>query len=106
MISSLFTKWFTIVRLLPCSQTSASEIFPITKKVISDIEPCGQSVVAIITYNHHVNVGPFKLFSYTLQLDHYVPHPVDSYRSLFLLFDFVHFLKTIRNNRLNQNGLQ
>ena len=40
MVSSLFTKWSTIVRLLPCSETSASEIFPITKKVIGDIESC------------------------------------------------------------------
>ena len=30
MVSSLYTKWSTIVRLLPCSETSASEIFPIT----------------------------------------------------------------------------
>ena len=28
MVSSLYTKWSTIVRLLPCSETSASEIFP------------------------------------------------------------------------------
>ena len=31
-----------------------------------------------------------------------VPHPVDSNRPLFFLLDFVHVLKTIRNNWLNQ----
>ena len=31
-----------------------------------------------------------------------VPHPVDSNRPLFFIFDFVHILKTIRNNWLNQ----
>ena len=51
MVSSLFTKWSTIVRLLPCSETSASEIFPITKKVIGDIESCNLFVVTIITDN-------------------------------------------------------
>ena len=51
MVSSLFTKWSTIVRLLPCSETSASEIFPITNKVICDIESCNLFVFTIITDN-------------------------------------------------------
>ena len=41
MVSSLSKKWSTIVRLLPCSNSSASELFPIIKMVIEDIERCG-----------------------------------------------------------------
>ena len=102
MVSSLYTKWSTIVRLLPYSETSAAEIFPITKKVISDIESCDLIVVTLITDNYLLNVRLFKLFSNSSQLEHCVPHLVDSSRSLFFLFDFVHILKTIRNNWLNQ----
>ena len=31
MVSSLSKKWSTIVRLLPCSNTSAMDIFPVIK---------------------------------------------------------------------------
>ena len=102
MISSIYTKWSTIVRLLPCSETSASEIYPITKKEISDIESCYLFVVTIITDNYPLNVCFFRSFSNTSQLEYCVPHHVDSSRCLFFLFDFVHILKTIRNNWLNQ----
>ena len=78
MVSSIFTKWSTIVRLLPCSETSASEIFPITKKGICDIESCNLFVVTIITDNYLLNVCLFKLFSPTSKLEHCVPHPVGS----------------------------
>ena len=38
MVSSLCRKWSTFVHLLPCSKTSASQLFPITKQIIADIE--------------------------------------------------------------------
>ena len=101
MLSSIYTKWSTIVRLLPCSETSASKIYPITKKVISDIESCD----LFVYFNNRqlsVKCSSLKSFSNTSQLEHCVPHPVDSSRCLFFLFDFVHILKTIRNNWLNQ----
>ena len=102
MVSSICTEWSTIVQLLPCSETSASEIYPITKKVISDIESCDLFVVTLITDNYPLNVRLFKSFSNTSQLEHCVPHPVDSSRCLFFLFDFVHILITIRNNWKNE----
>ena len=44
----------------------------------------------------------FKLFSLDGKtLTPTVPHPVNQSRKLFLLFDFVHILKSIRNNWLN-----
>ena len=46
----------------------------------------------------------FKLFSPTGKLEGKVPHPCDIQGSLFLTFDFVHILKTIRNNWLNQRS--
>ena len=45
-----------------CSETSASEIYPITEKVIS-IESCDLFVVTLITDNYPLNVRLFKSFS-------------------------------------------
>ena len=50
----------------------------------------------------HVNL--FKFFSTNGKLETRVPHPFDNSRFLFLTFDFVHILKSIRNNWLNQNN--
>ena len=102
MVSSLYKKWSTIVRLLPCSKSSAKGIFPIIKTVIGDIENCNLKVQAICTDNYPMNVSLFKLFSPTDTLDTVVPHPLISQRWIVLLFDFVHILKSIRNNWLNQ----
>ena len=44
MVSSLCRKWSTIVHLLPCSKTSASQLFPVTKQILTDIESCDQIV--------------------------------------------------------------
>ena len=40
MLPSLFYKWSTVVRLLPCSSNSADSLFPILKQVILDVESC------------------------------------------------------------------
>ena len=103
MVSSLCKKWSTIVRLIPCSSSSAKELFPIIKSVINDIENCNLMVEAICTDNYPMNVSLFKLFSPTGILEVIILHPFNSNRSIVLLFDFVQILKSIRNNWLNQH---
>ena len=103
MVSSLCKKWSTIVRLIPCSSSSAKELFPIIKSVINDIENCNLTVEAIGTDNYPMNVSLFKLFSPTGILEVIIAHPFNSNRSIVLLFDFVHILKSIRNNWLYQH---
>ena len=58
-------------------------------------------VQIISTDNYPLNVKLFKLFSPVGDLEIKVPHPCDNSRVLFLTFDFVHILKSIRNNWLN-----
>ena len=65
MVSSLCKKWSTIVRLLPCSRTSASELFPITKQIISGIENCDLQVQVLCIDNYPLN---FRLFKMLLSL--------------------------------------
>ena len=102
MVSSLYKKWSCIVRLLPCASVTAEKLFNTIKSCIHDIEGCGLSVEIISTDNYPLNVKLFKLFSPNGKLETRVPHPCDMHRSLFLTFDFVHILKTIRNNWINQ----
>ena len=60
------------------------------------------SVHVICTDNYPLNVSLFKLFSPDQRtLTPEVIHPCDPHRLLFFIFDFVHILKTIRNNWLN-----
>ena len=102
MVSSLHKKWSTIVRLVPLSTTSAKDIYPIIVQVIDDVEKCGLSVQVLCTDNYPLNVSIFKLFSPNQKtLQTIVPHPTSENRPLILMFDFVHILKTIRNNWLN-----
>ncbi|KAI6652430.1 Transposable element P transposase [Oopsacas minuta] len=104
MVSSLHKKWSCISRLLPCGSISAEKIFPIIKECIIDIENCGLRVQIISTGNYPLSVNLFKLFSMSGKLETRVPHPFDPTRFPFLTFDFVHILKIIRNNWLNQKN--
>ena len=115
--SSLHKKWSTNVRLLPLSKTTAQELFPINSKVTCDVELNGLSVQVLCTDNNPLNVHLFKLFSpdnnplnvhlFKLfspdnkTLQHCVPHPPDVTRSLVLMLDFIHILKSVRNNWIN-----
>ena len=46
---SLHKKWSTIVRLIPCSTTSAGTLFPLVKQIICDIELCNLQVKVLCT---------------------------------------------------------
>ena len=81
---------------------SHNELTPLSiKSVICDVEECGLYVQVLCSDNYPQNVNIFKLFSRDKKtLTPAVPHPVDITRNLFLLFNAVHILKTIRNNWL------
>ena len=107
MVYSLHKKWSCISRFIPCASITAEYLFPIIKSCILDIESCGLKVQIISTDNYPLNVNLFKLFSpSSRQLETSVPHPSDNTRKLFVTFDFVHILKSIRNNWLNQKDIR
>ena len=99
MMVSSFMKFFsTIVRLIPLVSSSATTLFPIVTKTISDIESCNMYVDAICTDNYPLNVSLFKLFSADQKsLLPIVKHPCDPIRDLILFFDIVHIIKSVRN---------
>ena len=106
MVSSLHKKSYCISRLLPCASISAEKIFPIIRAGIIDIEHCGLCVQVVATDNYSLNVNLFKMFSPNHKLEIKVPHPFDEHILLFLTFDFVDILKSIRNNWLNQKDFE
>ena len=100
MVSSLSKKWSSVVRLLPLVNPKASDLLPITVQVIKDIEQLGLFVDVIVSDNYPFNVNLFKLLGNSKELLSCMLHP--NQRSLYLIFDFVHIVKTIRKNWLNQ----
>ena len=106
MVSSLHKKWSCISRLILCASITAEYLFPIIKSCILDIESCGLKLQIISTDNYPLNVNLFKLFAPSRRLETSVPHPSDNTRKGFVTFDFVHILKSIRNNWLNQKDIR
>ena len=102
MVTSLFEKWSEIVRLYPLASTDAKEVFEMVTTVIADIEKCNLNVVVLCSDNLPLNQNLFKLFSRKHVIEQSVPHPCDPNRPLFLIFYFVHIIKCVRNNWLNQ----
>ena len=94
------------VRLYPLACTDAKEVFEMVTTVIADIEKCNLNVVVLCSDNLPLNQSLFKLFSRKHVIEQSVPHPCDLNRPLFLIFDFVHIIKCIRNNWLNQHDAQ
>ena len=103
MVTSRFEKWSEIVRLYPIASTDAIENFDIVTTVIADIEDCNLNVVVLCSDNLPLNQNLFKQFSSKHEIKQSVPHPCDPHRPFFLIFDFVHIIRSIRNNWLNQH---
>lgn len=103
MIKSCFGHFREIIRLIPVSSSNGSELYEMTKDVITFVQNNGFQMFVIITDNNRLNQNKFKLFSKT----HSFPNPHPSYSSdhIFLMFDTVHLFKNIRNNWINLSTL-
>ena len=100
MISSVFSNYKDVVHLLPISKISAEDLHSVLKKFICDLENIGFKVIAAITDNNAINRKAMSHFAVPSKLSIAYPHPYNK-RPLFFIFDSVHILKCIRNNRLN-----
>ena len=100
MVSSLHKKWSCISRLY------LVHLYLLKIFFLIDIEFCLLRVQVISTDNYPLNVNLFKLFSPNGKLECRVPHPLDENMFLFLTFDFVHLLKSIRNNWIHQKDFE
>ena len=65
--------------------------------VINNLEKCDVFVEVLVTDSYPLNVLIFKLYSLDQKtLLPAVPHPTCSERKLYILFDFVNIIKSIK----------
>ena len=83
-----------LCKMLPVRQLEADYLFDQTKLLLNNLKESGGNVVAIICDGNRVNQALFKKFD--------TINPWRTKNNLFLLFDYVHFLKNIRNNWITE----
>ena len=83
-----------LVKMLPVNKLDTNFLYDQSEHLIKQIKDNGGNLVAIICDNNRVNQAFFKRFSCT--------SPWRTEDNIFLLFDFVHILKSIRNNWITE----
>ncbi|CAH1112316.1 unnamed protein product [Psylliodes chrysocephalus] len=102
MISSPFAHFKQVVRLLPVCNITGTELKDAMLNAIQYTQNSGFKVLSVITDNNRLNQNMFGQVS----SNYYISNPKFNNEKIFLLFDFVHIYKNIRNNWLNQKDPQ
>lgn len=94
-----------MISITPVHKLTGAFQFEVVKEAAKVVESAGGRVLGSITDNHKVNQQFCKQFvagEPSRDISAIVPHPLDSRRLWFLLFDTVHLLKCIRNNWISE----
>ena len=102
MLSSVFSQYKNVVRIMPTKCLKAECLFDIIRCIIIGLEEVGFQALSIIADYNTINKKAISLFCSPPKLSIVYPHPVLKSQLLFFLFDSVHILKCIRNNWLGQ----
>jgi len=94
MIVCLFNGPKLLYRMLPVKQLDSVFLYEQTNLILKLISQAGGIVKAIICDNNRVNQSFFKMFNGNV--------PWQSKDNVFLLFDFVHLIKSVRNNWITE----
>lgn len=104
MMSSVFSKNKDVIAMFPVKNLNASQLHDLTLKVLEVVFNTGYTALTVISDNNRVNRNMYqKLCGGSLKPSILNPF---SQTILFLLFDTVHLLKSIRNNWLNQTDVE
>lgn len=106
MLNSLCSKYKDVVHVMPTKSMTAANLYAYIKKVLIGLEEIGFRVICVLTDNNAINGKAMSHFTVPPKLSIVYPHPADSSRPLFFMFDSVHLLKCIRNNWLGQKDLE
>lgn len=104
MISSVYSSNKDIIGYVPVNNMDSVYLTTITKQIINNVCEAGFDIIAIVSDNNGINRKMFSslCINDTIKtLQPYILHPLDSSKKTFLLFDFVHLMKCVRNNWLN-----
>lgn len=102
MLNSIQSKFRDVVHIIPTKIMKAETLYNIMKSIIVGLEKIGFNVISIVTDNNAINGKAVSYFANPPKLSIVYPHPVQTGRPLFFLFDSVHLLKCVRNNWLGQ----
>ena len=83
-----------LLRMLQVGALDSTFLFEETQNVIDSVKNAGGRVISIISDNNRVNQACFKCFDQV--------KPWLTKEGIYLLFDFVHILKSIRNNWITE----
>nr|XP_037289862.1 uncharacterized protein LOC119184554 [Rhipicephalus microplus] len=104
MVQSMQSSFREVVHILPARTMNAHSLHAVLKNVIIGVEEIGFKVPAVVSDNA-INRKTLSMFSDPPKLSIVYPNPKDATRFMFYVVDFVHLLKCIRNNWINQNNL-
>jgi hypothetical protein len=96
MVSCLFGGPNFLSKILPISRLKSTFLHEQVQLSIDYIEQAGGQVNAVICDGNRINQALFKLFAADPQT------PWKTQSDIFLLYDYVHILKNIRNNWLTE----
>ena len=102
IIESVLSPNNDVVSLVPVQKMTAHDLYTITQEVIKNVVTLCYRSVAIISDNNIINRKMFIELSGSDSLMPNIVNPVYKIDRIYLLFDTVHLLKCIRNNRINQ----
>lgn len=102
MISSIMSKFKDVVHMVPAKCMKAETLHDILRNVVTGLHNIGFHVICVVTDNNAINAKAMKLFAEPPQLSIVYPHPAQTNKPLFFIYDAVHLLKCVRNNWINQ----
>ena len=85
-----------LLRMIPVAELDSIFLFDECQKVINSINEAGGNIISIISDDNRGNQKNFKIFDCVLN------KPWLTKNGIYLLFDFVHLLKSIRNNWITE----
>ena len=105
MISSLLSDSKDVAAIVPVKNMNGAFLYDITKSVLGMLFRAGYYVVCLVADNNKVNGAAFTEFCGG-SLKPSIPHPFNSGKRLYFLFDSVHLMKCVRNNWLSQKDCE
>ena len=102
MISSVFSKQKDILGLFPMMNQTSHDLYELILVVLRALQEIGYQVLFLSADNSRINRCAYELLGGG-QLISPIPNPIGANLEIYLLFDTVHLLKTVRNNWLNQH---
>lgn len=104
MVSGILSKYKDVVSIVPVYNLTSEQLKAMIINVITEVEKIGFKIISLISDNNAINRKAFELLTENKILRPSIPHPIDSTRQLFLIFDSVHIIKCIRNNWISKKS--